>query len=228
MPASQDAGQPKISASVANAPVTAREYAITSSSTSLPRATGDTGRASGEAWDDDIEMSPIEANGHRRRTSSLIGGQHADGRAPRAPSLGRQGVEGHAAKPSMDGFAEAAEDDLLDEDLHDDEEAGLTGHDRRRKQQKRKHNTLLDQRIVHEKLTPAEKRQADRSVMRRLLVNAVLILLWYFFSLCISLVRTCALGLRDMTDAPPSTTSGCLTLESSTSPFLSLPLQSTC
>ena len=79
--------------------------------------------------------------------------------------------------------------DISDEDLHDDEEAGLTGVDRRRKQHKRHRNTQLDQRVAQETVTEEERKEADRSVIKSLLINAALIGLWYFFSLSISLVR---------------------------------------
>ena len=79
--------------------------------------------------------------------------------------------------------------DISDEDLHDDEEAGLTGGDRRRKQHKRHRNTQLDQRVAQETVTEDERKEADRSVIKNLLINATLIALWYFFSLSISLVR---------------------------------------
>jgi hypothetical protein len=80
------------------------------------------------------------------------------------------------------------DDDLTDEDLHDDEEAGLTGRERRRKQRKRRRNQRLDQRVAGDVISPEEKREADRNVIKRLVVNVVLIGLWYFFSLLISLV----------------------------------------
>jgi solute carrier family 35, member C2 len=79
---------------------------------------------------------------------------------------------------------------LSDEDLHDDEEAGLTGKDKRRKRQRRDRNTQLDHRIVPDTITEEEKKEADRNVLKRLLINAALILLWYTFSLSISLVRS--------------------------------------
>jgi len=76
-----------------------------------------------------------------------------------------------------------------DEDLHDDEEAGLTSNDRSRKQKKKRRLTQLDQRIAAEKtLSLDEQREADKSVIKKLLINATLILLWYIFSLSISLV----------------------------------------
>ena len=80
-------------------------------------------------------------------------------------------------------------DSYSDEDLHDDEETGLTKKEKRRKQKKRKRNAMLDQRIAREKkLSPDEQKEVDRSLIRRLMVNVGLILLWYAFSLAISLV----------------------------------------
>jgi len=84
---------------------------------------------------------------------------------------------------------EVDDDGLSDEDLHDDEEAGLTGKDRRRKRRKRRRNQRLDQRVVGDDISPEEKKQADRNVVKNLLINGALIGLWYFFSLLISLVR---------------------------------------
>jgi solute carrier family 35 protein C2 len=81
---------------------------------------------------------------------------------------------------------------LSDEDLHDDEEAGLTGKDKRRKKQRRDRNTQLDHRIAPATITAEEKKEADRNVLKRLLVNITLILLWYIFSLSISLVGNLA------------------------------------
>lgn len=80
------------------------------------------------------------------------------------------------------------DDGLSDEDLHDDEETGLTSKDRRRKQKKRRRNTQLDNRIARDNITAEEKKEADQNVVRRLVVNICLILLWYLFSLSISLV----------------------------------------
>ena len=112
------------------------------------------------------------------RQSSRNGRAHALGEEPKISE------ETDGAK------AQGEEDDafLSDEDLHDDEEAGLTAQDRRRKQRRKRRNTQLDNRIVKEKVTADDKKQADQTVLRRLLVNGTLILLWYLFSLGISLV----------------------------------------
>lgn len=84
--------------------------------------------------------------------------------------------------------ADRSDDSLSDEDLHDDEETGLTTKDKRRKRQKKRRNTQLDQRIVRESITAEEKREADQNVVKKSLVNLTLIGLWYLFSLSISIV----------------------------------------
>ena len=140
---------------------------------------------------EEIEMEPVQ--GHRRRKSSLMNPISAtgmqNGRSQASPTVpevpGELGSEGEPSNAApRDSFGDSS-----DEDLHDDEEMGLTGNDRSRKQKKRRRNTLLDNRIAREKnLSADERREADRSVVRNLVVNGVLIGLWYFFSLSISLV----------------------------------------
>ena len=66
-----------------------------------------------------------------------------------------------------------------------DEETGLTKRERRRRQQR----DQLDHRLGGPvSVSTQEAKMADRDVVRKLLVNSVLILLWYFFSLSISIV----------------------------------------
>lgn len=103
--------------------------------------------------------------------------------------------ESEATVKGKDGIIRGAipNDYVSDEDLHDDEETGLTAKERKRKQRKKRRNTLLDQRIARDNVTAEEKREADQNVVRRLAVNGTLIGLWYLFSLCISLVRRTAL-----------------------------------
>lgn len=150
-----------------------------------------------------IEMDPINPIGHRRRRSSLM--------SPSATAMPQPGRSGHARGPSVSGqfvmdepkiseeseatikgkdgiIRPSADADLSDEDLHDDEETGLTAKERKRKQKKKRRNTLLDQRIARDNISANDQKAADKSVVRRLAVNATLIGLWYFFSLCISLV----------------------------------------
>ncbi|KAK0630132.1 triose-phosphate transporter family-domain-containing protein [Bombardia bombarda] len=141
---------------------------------------------------EDIEMENMTPRRRSSLVSPALGGPSSRRRSPRARDLAngldeqKISEEDSARLPS--GPDDTDDDDLWDEDLHDDEEAGLTGADKRRKRRKRNRNTQLDQRIVRgDRISAEEKKEADKSVFRRLLVNGTLILLWYFFSLSISL-----------------------------------------
>lgn len=152
---------------------------------------------------EDIEMDSISPAGHRRRRSTLNGSNGppvtAAGRVsqPRSQSTRSTGEPGEGKSPEgiANGSASKAErladDDsgLSDEDLHDDEETGLTKKDKRRKKAKRRRNTRLDNRIVMDKISEEERKEADQNVVRKLAINGILIGLWYLFSLSISLVR---------------------------------------
>ena len=69
-----------------------------------------------------------------------------------------------------------------------DEETGLTNRERRHKILRRGDEEIED--TVADTITKQEARIADRNVVKRLVLNSVLILLWYFFSLAISIVST--------------------------------------
>ncbi|KAI9838509.1 MAG: Triose-phosphate Transporter [Sclerophora amabilis] len=75
-----------------------------------------------------------------------------------------------------------------DEGLEDDEETGLTGQDRRRRRRKKKSNTRLDSRVARDgSVKSLERTIADQSVLKKSIVNTLLILSWYLFSLSISI-----------------------------------------
>ncbi|KAI0537982.1 triose-phosphate transporter family-domain-containing protein [Xylaria digitata] len=148
---------------------------------------------------EDIEMDAIAPTGHRRRRSTLSSSLNAPlppntrtGR-PRATSIKNTGdAEPKISEENLAPYnsrPNAREDDgsLSDEDLHDDEETGLTKKDKRRKEKKRRRNTRLDQRIARDNLSDEERKQADQNVLRKLAINAALIGFWYMFSLSISL-----------------------------------------
>ncbi|TRX98687.1 hypothetical protein FHL15_000029 [Xylaria flabelliformis] len=160
---------------------------------------GASSAASAHRRPEDIEMDAIAPAGHRRRRSTLSAGLNTSvppttrtGR-PRAtsmkntgdaePKISEEDLVPYASRPNT----QEDDDSLSDEDLHDDEETGLTNKDKRRRRNKRRRNTRLDQRIVRDNLTDEERKQADQNVVRRLAVNAALIGLWYMFSLSISL-----------------------------------------
>ncbi|RCI15622.1 hypothetical protein L249_3356 [Ophiocordyceps polyrhachis-furcata BCC 54312] len=147
---------------------------------------------------DDIEMEPVV--GHRRRTSSLI--HPVGGHRTRLSINIPQDSDDHthalirSAHPSKadsatDSSGDEDDDDDDnddDDDHHADEEMGLSRKDNRRRRRSRQRNMRLDNRIAREKvLSNDELREADHDVFRRLLVNGIFILLWYTFSLSISL-----------------------------------------
>ncbi|KAK3984128.1 triose-phosphate transporter family-domain-containing protein [Cladorrhinum sp. PSN332] len=146
------------------------------------------------ASEEEIEMDSMNPSGHRRRRSSLMNPANPGTTRHRSPRPQSKNGNGEPKISEEGGQGEPlqlqelrGEDDLSDEDLHDDEETGLTGGDRRRKRKKRRRNQLLDQRIARDRISSEEKKQADRSVLKQLLINLGLIGLWYFFSLLISL-----------------------------------------
>ncbi|KAB5536353.1 solute carrier family 35 member C2 [Coniochaeta sp. 2T2.1] len=144
----------------------------------------------------EIEMDPLTPAGHRRRRSSLmnpINGaspgrtqsrSRVDGGLEDSRIIEEGSIPGAGAQPRAH---DRSDDGLSDEDLHDDEETGLTGKDKRRKRKKKRRNTLLDQRIVRGSITAEEKREADQNVFKKSMVNLMLIGLWYTFSLSISI-----------------------------------------
>lgn len=73
-------------------------------------------------------------------------------------------------------------DDIAsDEGLEDDEETGLTKHDRQKRQKRKRKNTLLDQRIAPgtESQREEEDRLANKTFWSAVLLNALFIGLWY-------------------------------------------------
>lgn len=149
----------------------------------------------------DIEMEPIKS--HRRRRSSLMNSAAGPVPSPSRPRVppNRNPNAGPSDKSKiseedldLEGFAipkdYSGDESYTDEDLQDDEETGLTQLDKQRRQRKRQRNTQFDQRIAREKsdLSAEERKEADRNVVKSLLINVGLILLWYAFSLSISIV----------------------------------------
>lgn len=66
-----------------------------------------------------------------------------------------------------------------DDDGQDDEETGLTGT-RGKKSRRRREGRGLDRRIVKDsEITSEEKKEADQSVIKNMLINGMFIGLWY-------------------------------------------------
>ncbi|PLB41182.1 putative nucleotide-sugar transporter [Aspergillus candidus] len=88
----------------------------------------------------------------------------------------------------LSSIAESVEMDHIssDDDIQDDEETGLTARQRRQRRRRRQQRRQLDARIAGVKASKTDD-LAGQSVTQRLLINATLILMWYFFSLAISI-----------------------------------------
>ncbi|KAI0139770.1 triose-phosphate transporter family-domain-containing protein [Pestalotiopsis sp. NC0098] len=153
-----------------------------------------------------MDQISTPVSGHRRRRSTLtssagaappMGPSHARGRSigqnfRKSMDHGPDGKisEESALRPSGEPSRKEESDDdksYSDEDLHDDEETGLTKKDRKRKRAKRRRNTRLDNRIARQHISDEERREADQNVARKIAINCLLIGLWYIFSLSISL-----------------------------------------
>lgn len=125
-----------------------------------------------------------------------------DGTAPRgsrdkssrSPPVGQSRIredlkQQRASDDDLSTSEDVELDEYSDDGLQDDEETGLTGKDKSKRKRRRRRNTLLDQRIAADvQITAEEKREADQNVVKRGLINGLLIGLWYLFSLSISLV----------------------------------------
>ena len=76
--------------------------------------------------------------------------------------------------------------------LDDDEETGLTSNLRRQRTRRKRRNTQLDSRVAPEEVSmkQAEDRLTNRKVWTVILINTLLIALWYSFSISISVVCT--------------------------------------
>ncbi|KAL8933086.1 MAG: hypothetical protein Q9211_005970 [Gyalolechia sp. 1 TL-2023] len=72
-----------------------------------------------------------------------------------------------------------------DDALSDDEEAGLTRMDKKKRKRRKTINTKLDERIVGS-MGASGWSLADRNVIKASLINALLIASWYLFSVSIS------------------------------------------
>ncbi|KAH7118928.1 triose-phosphate transporter family-domain-containing protein [Dendryphion nanum] len=137
----------------------------------------------------------------RRRSSSLAGAsgpprkQSKKHRRQRSDHIIEEGEDDSSSGDHSDSDSSEKTDsddheldDMSSRDgLEDDEETGLTGRDRRRRRRRKRRNTRLDQRIVEERrFTKEEEKLADQNLLHSMLINVVLIGLWYLFSISIS------------------------------------------
>lgn len=159
--------------------------------------------------DSDGDTSEMDGDGYRRRRAQLMAGLE-NGGAGSKKSAGKHGrkkrprVSGEERKQggcsSDDGHgsdfsSKSTSDDvelshLASEDaFSDDEETGLTRKDKEHRKRRRWKNARLDSRIAGNiDSAIQDQKDADRTVLKSLIINVLLILSWYLFSLSISIV----------------------------------------
>jgi solute carrier family 35 protein C2 len=127
---------------------------------------------------EDEEMEPAAASSRRKSVEhSGHGGASRDGKL----------VDDR--RESGDHQADVGSED---EGINDDEETGLTGQDKRRRENRRTDNARFDQRITGNSggfATAQEKKDADQHVVKRMLINGLLIGLWYVECVLVSVAE---------------------------------------
>lgn len=143
--------------------------------------------------DGDLDTPP---KSHKQKSTRLKDSNHlGQGLEPTRPSITSEDnnasdFSSHCTSDDVELRSISTEDDMTD-----DEEAGLNAQDKSHRRRRRKKNTQLDQRVVGVDQTSAqEKSKADKNVIQALLINALLIASWYLFSLSISIVSESALA----------------------------------
>ncbi|KAI4173299.1 MAG: hypothetical protein LQ343_003010 [Gyalolechia ehrenbergii] len=117
---------------------------------------------------------------HRRKIlQASEGGEHKH--------LDYSSDDGHSSIVSTLSTSDDLERERIpsDEALTDDEEAGLTRKDKRKRKGRKTINTKLDERIAGS-MGASSWSLADRNVIKASLINALLIASWYLFSVSIS------------------------------------------
>ena len=128
---------------------------------------------------------------HGRRQSRRL---HGDGSgAPDDKHLAYSSDDGHDSEFSSMSISDDVELSQLasGDALTDDEETGLTKKDKEHRKRKRRRNVRLDGRVAGNVKASKEQRDADRNVLKAMVINVLLILAWYLFSLSISIVSKC-------------------------------------
>jgi solute carrier family 35 protein C2 len=156
-----------------------------------------------------MDEHPVE-NHARRRSSSLVGAPGVSKKSSRRQGRQRseyipeEGEEGSTSGPDSESSEKTDSSDRDDDDmrssdgLEDDEETGLTGRDRRRRRRRKRRATLLDQRVVGDvHFTKEEEKLANQSMLRSILINVLLVCLWY-----VSQVAALRTGDTDTTQVP--------------------------
>lgn len=131
----------------------------------------------------------------RRKYKRRGTGEHAEYIAAESEDENKSAMS-DSSEHELDGFTSDGELDI---------ESGLPTEERRKFISKKRRRNNIDARIAGTsgRASKQEKEEADKHVARKLMVNAALIGLWYFFSLSISLVRIAASHLTKQPQTNP-------------------------
>ncbi|KAF2227914.1 triose-phosphate transporter family-domain-containing protein [Elsinoe ampelina] len=125
----------------------------------------------------------------RLRSNSTASGLSHSPKIPEAEDV-REPRTGqpHSAGSSRESSSDWEMQDIYSDDgLEDDEETGLTDVDKRKRRKQKRRNTLLDERIAHDHVVETdEKNLAYQTLVKESAINALLIAMWYSFSIGIS------------------------------------------
>jgi len=140
-----------------------------------------------------IEMEPVRAS---RQQSTTTQPADADIQDSSARLLRRDSTT------SDDESSIHSSDDDDDDNLQDDPETGLAAKQRRRRQRRQNQKKKLDRRFVPDgsatastgkhvdttMMTAEERKLANRNFVKQSAINVMFVLLWYIFSLSLSIV----------------------------------------
>jgi hypothetical protein len=183
----------------------------------------------------------MDARSHRRSASTTTRSLNESAlttRRPKAHTDRGVSAESHERRKDAEGASDGSDmtssddfelDDIASDDgLEDDEETGLTSQDRQKRKKRKRRGTLLNERIAPGADTRQEElRLANSSFWSAIIMNSILIGLWYLFSIAITVVRIhqgSTIFHNNLTSY--STTNGCskatMPMPQSCSPFLYL------
>ncbi len=190
--------------------------------TSPRLSVGSQDSATGTDADADLLSSDMDGagDGYRRRRAQLMGGLENGNARRKRPSkqhvhrhrnpsgapdeenkqLVYSSDDGHGSDFSSRTTSEDLElDHLTAEDpFSDDEETGMTKKDKRNRKRRRKKALRMDERFAgNVKASRPNKKSAYSEVYKAWLINALLVALWYAFSLSLSIVS-------QILDPPPT------------------------
>ncbi|KAM0704922.1 hypothetical protein Q7P35_007709 [Cladosporium inversicolor] len=126
-------------------------------------------------------------HGYRQSSVSIAGHPNASNTADSSTAV----IHEDSAPSSSDVEMNDMRSDDDDDEVTDDEETGLTQAERRKRRRRKRRSTMLDERVAGGNGNPGDLKRTEEQLAKANLlsmygVNAVLIAMWYTFSISIS------------------------------------------